>query len=409
MSRSIRKALHSLAVLALITSVSCSRGPLESTDHKYVSAPQVVLRDKVATIFNKVGTATNGERLEIFETQRRFARVRTPRGEEGWVELRHLVDADVFETFQKIAADNKDTAVQGHGVARVDLNMHLTPARDGAKLYQLKEGEKVEILKRATAERLSAQQIQARQRVEARQATFLRQLEEAKLRAKRQQERNKKKNKMKPLAIALSRTTPVPPADWDQKTVVNQPTTTPDGKPIQKVYDDWWLVRNNAGQVGWVLARMVDLEVPLEVAQYAEGQRIMGAYVLNKVRDGDKEVPQYLMLLNEPKDGSAFDFNQLRVFTWNVKRHRYETAYRERNFIGYFPTKTAMEDFGRDGGVLPVFTVRKQNEDGTVTERKYRLMGPIVKQVYAPGEEPKKAAAAEVRPAVTRPGRKKGR
>ena len=79
---------------------------------------------------------------------------------------------------------------------------------------------------------------------------------------------------------------------------------------------------------------MVDLDVPLDVAQYAEGQRIVAFFVLNEVQDQDKgevkKVPQYLMVLTEPKDGLPFDFNQVRVFTWNVKRHRYETAYRER-------------------------------------------------------------------------------
>jgi hypothetical protein len=83
----------------------------------------------------------------------------------------------------------------------------------------------------------------------------------------------------------------------------------------------------------------------------------------------------------------------VRVFSWNLKRHRYETAYREHNLIGYFPARVVNEDFGKEG-VMPVFYIRKQNDDGTVSERKYRLIGNIVRQVYAPGEEKKKGASA---------------
>ncbi len=151
--------------------------------------------------------------------------------------------------------------------------------------------------------------------------------------------------------------------------------------------DDWWLVRDHQGHTGWVLARMVDLDVPLDVAQYAEGQRIQAAFVLDTVQDSEKgAVAQYLMLLNENRDGLPYDFDQVRVFTWNLKRHRYETAYRERNIVGYFPVPVSSEDFGKEG-TMPVFTVRKQNEDGSFTERKYRLIGNIVRPVLAPGEE----------------------
>jgi len=149
--------------------------------------------------------------------------------------------------------------------------------------------------------------------------------------------------------------------------------------------DDWWQVRDPQGHVGWVLARMVDLEIPLDVAQYAEGQRIQAAFVLNTVHDEDKEVPQYLVLLNENKDGLPCDFNQVRVFTWNLKKHRYETGYREHFIIGFLPATVGNEDFGKEGR-MPVFTLRKQNTDGSTTERKYRLMGNVARQVYGPGE-----------------------
>ena len=92
------------------------------------------------------------------------------------------------------------------------------------------------------------------------------------------------------------------------------------------------------GRVGWVLARMVDVDVPLEIAQYAEGQRFVAFFALNEVQDGDnKAVPEYLSVLTEPHDGLPYDFDQVRVFTWNVRKHRYETAYREHGLNGVFP------------------------------------------------------------------------
>ena len=135
---------------------------------------------------------------------------------------------------------------------------------------------------------------------------------------------------------------------------------------------------------------MVDLDVPLDVAQYAEGQRIVAFFVLNEVHDGDKKVPQYLTVLTEPKDGLPFDFNQIRVFTWNVKRHRYETAYRER-MEGVLPVTLGQENFDKEG-TLPVFTLRVQDDSGNVSERKYKLNTPIVRRVLAPGEQPARAA-----------------
>ena len=89
--------------------------------------------------------------------------------------------------------------------------------------------------------------------------------------------------------------------------------------------------------------------------------------------------------------GIPYDFNQVRVFTWNLKRHRYETGYREHYIIGYFPAEVSTENFGKEG-TMPVFTIRKQNTDGSISERKYRVIGNIVRQVLAPGEQPQPAA-----------------
>ena len=130
---------------------------------------------------------------------------------------------------------------------------------------------------------------------------------------------------------------------------------------------------------------MVDLDVPLEVAQYAESQRIIAYFVLNTVDEDGKQVPQYLMLLNEPKDGLAWDYNQIRVFTRNRARHRYETAYRERNLQGYLPVQVGHQNFDTEWA-LPTFTIRKMNDQGQIVDMTYKMNGPIVHRVLTPEE-----------------------
>jgi hypothetical protein len=173
----------------------------------------------------------------------------------------------------------------------------------------------------------------------------------------------------------------------------------PSGPPLE----DWWLVRDAQSRVGWVLARMVDLDVPLEVAQYAEGQRFVAVFVLNQVQDGgkqgadkddadkddkdkDKKVSQYLCAITEPHDGLPYDYDQIRVFTWNVRKHRYETAYREHGLNGVLPVTVTNENFDKEG-TMPVFILRVKDDSGNVSERKYKLNTPMVRRVLAPGEQ----------------------
>lgn len=309
--------LYGLAVLALLP--ACGRSRRHPIAVDYVSAPQVTLRDQLAQVYNKVGTAKNGERLEVLDRERRFARVRTANGAEGWVEQRYLVNQQVFDAFQKMAQQEKDTPVEGTASTRNDTNLHVEPGRDTEHLYQLAEGAKVSVLRRDTVE------------------------------------------KNLPGAAA-------------------KPVSLPNNKDAKPAMEDWWLVRNSEDHVGWVLGRLIDLDVPLEVAQYAEGQRIVACFVLNQVKDGDKQVAQYLMLLSEPKDGLPFDYNQARVFTWNVRRHRYETAYRERNLNGLLPVTVSHESFGKEGD-LPTFTVHVKDGAGNIIERKYKMNTPIVRRI----------------------------
>jgi len=304
----------------LLTAVlaGCGRGRERVLETDYVSAPQVVLRDHLAQVFNKTGTAKNGERVEVLEREKRFARVRTENGAEGWVEQRYLVGQQVFEGFQKLKQQEQTSPVEGSATTRNDTNLHVEPGRDTEHLYQLSVGAKVFVLRRESVEK------------------------------------NLPGAAVKPVSASA--------------------------KQMQPPMEDWWLVRDPDGHVGWVLGRMIDLDVPLEIAQYAEGQRIVAYFVLNEVNDGDKKVAQYLTLMTEPKDGLPFDYNQARVFTWNVRRHRYETAYREHGLNGMLPVTVSHENFGKEGD-LPVFLLRVKDASGSVVERKYKMNTPIVRRV----------------------------
>lgn len=322
-----------LGVLVLLAFLGCNRRGHRALEINYVSAPQAMLRDQVATIYNRVGIVKNGERVEVLEHEKRFSRVRTPSGLEGWIEDRYLVNQQTYDTLQKLTKDNLNDPVQAPGVMRNDVNMHVTPGRETEHLYQLSAGAKVSLLKRATAEK-------------------------------------------QPGAVAL-------PAKAQIKSAGAKTASGP-------ALEDWWLVRDSQGRVGWVLARMVDLDVPLDVAQYAEGQRFVAFFALDQVQDPgkegpDKSVSQYLCALTEPHDGLPYDYDQIRVFTWNIRKHRYETAYREHGLNGFLPITVSTENFDKEG-VLPVFILHLKDDNGNLIERKYKLNTPIVRRVLAPGE-----------------------
>jgi hypothetical protein len=351
----------SIALLFLLLGISgCSKDSASKAgEEAFVSAPQVALRDRVAAVYNKVGFVVNGDRVKVLErsSNKRFARVRAEDGKEGWIEQRYLVGQDVFDGFAKLAQENSKAVSQATAVTRRIVNLHIQPARDSETLYQLKDAAKLELLKRASTPKAGLKAVKAEKSSDSGD--------------------EEKKN-------SGEEDSPATPAANVKKPPVALPGAA---------MEDWWLVRDQQKRVGWLLGRMLDVDVPLEIAQYAEGQRIVASFVVSEVSvpdetapDGTKKIPQFAVLMSEPRDGMPFDFNQFRVFTWNTKRSRYETAYRER-FNGELPFVVTKQDFGKEG-TLPVFSVRVRDNDGNLQERKYKMNGVIVRRILAPGETP---------------------
>src|SRR6266581_6850172 len=109
-----RKKLLCLSIAVLLLS-ACGRRHSRVLETDYVAAPQVTLRDQLSQVFNRVGTAKNGDRVEVLDREKRFAKIRTATGLEGWVEQRYLVSQQVFEAFQNLSRQAKDSPVEGTG------------------------------------------------------------------------------------------------------------------------------------------------------------------------------------------------------------------------------------------------------------------------------------------------------
>ena len=85
-----------------------------------------------------------------------------------------------------------------------------------------------------------------------------------------------------------------------------------------------------------MLTRLVSMAIPDEVAQYAEGKRIVSYFPLGIMEDG--ELKKHIWLWTTTTDSKQpWDFDSFRVFVWSLRRHRYETGIHRAQSPGLLP------------------------------------------------------------------------
>ncbi len=389
-----------LAILCL-TVFGCGRlKHQQANEVVYVLSKQTFLRDRVAAVSNRVAVVQNGDRLELLERGRRFLKVKTEKGEIGWIEEHSVVNPDVVVGFGQLQKSHEHDPVVATAALRDDGYLHLKPGRDTDRYYLLPEGDKLQLLVRASVPKAVGPQASGSGSSYASKPTVA---NEKKSSAK-DRLANEKAAKAKADEQKNQPPPPPPPPPAPSGPAATgaaaSATTTPGAPPLAEPVpmEDWWLVRDAQGKVGWVMSRRLDVDVPDEIAGYAEGQRIVGAYLLRKVDDPesnfpDKQAPEYVTVLNPYQDGLPYDFNQVRVFTWNLKRHRYETAFRQRELQGYLPVVVATQTLDKAGPV-PTFQFKQGIGDSVTIDPEtgaakptstetltYRLDGALVKKV----------------------------
>jgi len=355
-SPSVRRVIPEL-LLGLLILQGCGRlVPHPPREYVYVWARGTYLRDRVAAVSNRVAEVVNGQRLQVVEHGRRFLKVKTDKGEVGWIEDHGVIDQQTYEKFTQLVNENANTPVIGTAVLRDDYWLRDAPGRTSDRFYLLPENDKLQLLKRASVPKPEA-----------------------------------------PQALPMPLEKPVSRTKADGPAVPPPPNL-----------EDYWLIRDSTGHVGWVRARTLDEDVPDAIAGLAEGQKIVGAYILKKVNDPGANVPgdqvsEYVAFLAPWKDGLPYDFDQVRVFTWNTKKHRYETAYRERNLEGYLPVSVTEASAANQD--TPAFSFRVATSDqvaldpqtgtvnpGDTTTESFRMDGVVVRREGAAPPRPAIAA-----------------
>lgn len=344
----------------------CKRfSPKPPVEYVYVAAKETFLRDRIAAVSNRVANVTNGQRLQVVERSRRFIKVKTDKGEMGWIEEHGVISQDTYQQFADLAKQHANDPVVASATLRDDLYLHVQPGRQSDRFFLLPENDKLQMLVRSSVPKAT------------------------------------------PPQAAPPAPKPVAKSDTKAADKPAQPAASPVPPPLE----DWWLVRDGQGRFGWVLSRRLDVDLPDTIAGYAESQRMVGAYQLTTVSDPEskfpnQQAPEYVTVLSPYKDGLPYDFDQVRVFTWNTKKHRYETAYRQRNLQGYLPVRVGTQTFDKIGTV-PVFSFKTATDDTVAIDpatgaahpanaqtQTYRLEGVIVRKV-----EPLNATPAPVPPA----------
>jgi hypothetical protein len=329
-----------LAILHLFIISGCGGGKprAPAIGEAYVAPMTLNLRQELSVRAPVVATVKHGERLEILERRRRFVKVRTAAEEEGWTDSRQLLSPQGMARLRRATEQARQLPSQGR-VSPFDLlNVHIDANRQAPSFYQLPEGEPADLIGRLVTPRM--------------------------------------------------------PYDPDKPMKQLTPV------PAEVLKDDWSLIRLKDGRSGWVLSRMLTLELPDEVTQYAEGHRITSFFSLGQVEEQGKKWDHWLWTtIATPPE--SYQFDSIRVFVRNPRRHRYETAFRESRLQGYYPTLVERTPTGAR------FTVTAAGRDGVMTRREYEFNGhqvkllsrtPIERPVPEPDSEapPEQPAAAPV-------------
>jgi SH3-like domain-containing protein len=332
-----RKLLIAVPLLCLVALLAWFFRPKhESIGEAYISERSVTMWSSAAQVREEIGVLLYGDHVDVLAKRNDNVKVRTTNGVVGWIDGRYLMDPELWQRSAKLLEQAKTMTVQARGRTKVPANLRVQPGRKEARLYQFNRGTPVEILARTTAD-----WVQVTDERESAAAPA----------------ESKKEDWYLVRGIASR-----PPGDGTVRNSAVMNTTQPGDQSIPIA--------------GWVVSRFISLDVPDPVREGTSAANIrpIAWFELNRVSDPSGEHPQYLVVGTKGPEGQACDFTTQRVFTWNPKKSRYETAFIENGLCGALPIRV-----GKSAKGEPEF--RFHMMDDAKDDRVYRLIQTVVRRI----------------------------
>ncbi len=342
-----RKLLVAVPLLCLVALAAWYLRPKhESLGAAYVSERSLTLLSSIAQVREQVGVLYYGERVDVLARRNDYVKVRTAAGAEGWVDGRYLMDPDLWQRSEKLLEQSKGMSVQARGRTKTTTNLRVAPGRTEPRLYQFSRGTEVEIVGRAVAE-----WVQVTDEKEA-----------------AEKEANEPEAAKKEDWYLIRGVATRPPGEGTIRNSAVMNTTQPGDQTLPIA--------------GWVVGRFISLDLPDPVRDgtSASNVRPIAWFELNRVTDDTGDHPQYLVAGTHSPEGQPCDFTTLRVFTWNSKKSRYETAYIENDLCGALPIQIGKGPKGE-----PEF--RFHEMDRAKEDRLYHLVQTVIRRVRQEGEK----------------------
>jgi uncharacterized protein YgiM (DUF1202 family) len=365
-----------LATLLCLSSCAEER---QTLGQAYIAPQTLNIRSQISAKSGSVATVKHGEKVTIVDVQRRMVKVSTAGGFEGWVDSFDLLSGDQMRQIQHERDRQRVLPSQGAATAFEVLNVHIEPSRRSPAFAQIPEGGAVTMLGRMQAPKNA---------LPTKTSSLIVDRPPPQRRARKEQQvRGGFRPPTKPSA-------PAPPDNWKELSAERiDGSETPREIEAEKkkaaaelaakkaeeakhpvVMEDWTLIRTKAGETGWVLTRNLLISIPDDVAQYAEGKRITSFFELGSVNDEEKGL-KHNWLWTTLSGRDPVDFDSWRVFLWNMRRHRYETSYRQRDLAGYFPVQVEVAEGKAMGRTFQIIT---KDDDEKFRKRTYNFDGVLV-------------------------------